>query len=161
MYEDQLPGDRAIIDPDGRYPSLGLRHVERLALQVLRLLPSNTTPSDEGITLERTRDVIEIHSGGDEGIVIIVTPEAVELRLPTVEWTMGAYDPVASSRLWKRVKADGLEDEKLGQLLGEAQEARGRQFTKCRYCGERVAPEHRYSRNVCQGCSSSQLGVVY
>jgi len=161
MYEDQLSGDRVLIDPEGRYPSTGLRSVEEMALQVLRLLSSSTTLPDEGITLERTRDVIEIHSGGEEGIVIIVTPEAVELRLPTVEWTMGAYDPAASSRLWKRVKTDGLEDEKLGRLLGEAQEARGREFTKCRYCGERVPPEHRYSRNVCQGCSSAHLGVVY
>lgn len=38
---------------------------------------------------------------------------------------------------------------------------RRRTFTWCRYCGDPVAPEQRLERNVCHGCGTSVLGVVY
>lgn len=88
--------ERQLIDPEERYPSEGLRRVEILALEILMLLPD--------ASVERTRDAIQIESGGEKGIVVLVTPEAVELRLPTVEWTMGAYGPAGASTLWKRVE---------------------------------------------------------
>ena len=63
-----------------------------LAERVLVVLP--------GAMLERTRDAIQFDWGGEQGIVLLVGPEALELRLPTVEWTKGAYGPARSSRLW-------------------------------------------------------------
>ena len=74
---------RSHIDPEGKYPSDGMRKVEQNAGRVLDLLPS--------AVVERTRDCIQIDYGGEEGIVVLITAEAIELRLPTVEWTMGSY----------------------------------------------------------------------
>ena len=85
--------DRKRIDPDDRYPSEGLRMVERHALRVLQFLPQ--------AKVERTQDAIQITEGDDKGFIVLVTPEAVEFRLPTVEWTCGAYGPARASRLWK------------------------------------------------------------
>jgi hypothetical protein len=77
-----MKDERSRIDPDGRYPADGLRTVERRALCVLAMLPD--------ARVERTRDAIQIDHGAEEGIVLLVTAEALELRLPTVEWTWGA-----------------------------------------------------------------------
>ena len=41
----------------------------------------------------RTREVIQFDVGGERGCGLLVTAEAVEIRLPTSEWTRGAYDP--------------------------------------------------------------------
>ena len=145
--------ERRRIDPEGRYPADGLRQVEANAERVLELLP--------GATVERTRHCLQIDYGGEEGIVILVTAEAIELRLPTVEWTMGAYGPALASRLWKRVEAQKVTDEELRALIREALEARRSQFATCRCCGQRFPSEHRHGDDVCHGCASRHLGVVY
>jgi len=144
---------RDLIDPQGLYPADGPRIVERHAAKFLELLP--------GAHMERTRDVIQIDHGGQEGIVVVVTPEDIEFRLPTVEWTMGAYGPCESSRLWKRVGTDELDDEMLPDLIRRAKQARKRQYRKCRHCGRRVPTEHRYSADVCHACASEHEGVVF
>ena len=144
--------ERGWIDPDGRYPAGGYSDVEELALRVLALLPE--------ATFERTRDAIQIADGGEEGIGVLVTPEAIELCLPTVEWH-GPHAPAASSRRWKRVRARDLSDERIAELLIAARRARQRQFRRCRYCGERVPPEHRIDDDVCHGCASKHLHVVF
>ncbi len=147
--------DRQDIDPEGRYPSECLRVVEEWTRKALELLP--------GAELSRTRDAIQLDWGGGAGVVVVLTPEAVELRLPTVEWTCGAYGPAASSNLWRRVKYDKLEDdeERLGTLLRTCMAKREAQFRTCKYCGERVPPEHRMGRNVCHGCASKHEDVVF
>jgi hypothetical protein len=78
--------DRSLVDPDHRYPATDLTEVERRARQVLDAL--------EGATFERTRDVFQIEYRGERGIVAVVTREALELRLPTIEWTGGSHGPV-------------------------------------------------------------------
>jgi len=144
--------DRVRIDPDGRYPADGLRRVEQSAMRVLTHLP--------GGRLERTRDAIQIDQGGENGIVVLVTAEAVEFRLPTVEWTRGAYGPAQASRLWKRVKTERLSDELLESLIRQALDTRAREFRKCKYCRE-VFPSERRHGNVCHGCAVAHLGVVH
>ena len=69
------------LGPEEKYPSDGLRQVEINAERVLVLLPKSI--------VERTRDCIQLNCDGEDGIVVLVTAEAIELRLPTVEWTMG------------------------------------------------------------------------
>ena len=140
------------IDPERLYPTDGLRGVEALALRVLERLP--------GGVVSRTRDVIQIDDGGEEGICLLITAEALELRLPSVEWTCGSYGPAASSFLWRRVKWEGLSDEKLDLLLAAARRARQAQYRKCRFCGNRLSPEHRHG-NVCHGCAEKHLGIVH
>src|SRR5688572_12177649 len=126
---------------------------ERRAAQLLELLPEST--------VERTRDVIQINYGGEEGIVVLVTAEAVELRLPTVEWTGGYYDPAGTSRLWRRRTWTSLPDDALPSLLKAAQRARRREFHTCRYCRGRFPPEYRIGKDVCHGCASEFEGVVF
>ena len=81
--------DRTFFDPEGRYAADGSRLVERNAERVIALMPEGR--------IERTRDSLQIDIGDERGIVVLVTPEAFEIRLPTVEWTCGAYGPAASS----------------------------------------------------------------
>jgi hypothetical protein len=133
--------------------SHGLLMVEGRARLVLKHLP--------GAEVSRTRDAVQIDWGGTEGIVVLVTPEALELRLPTVEWTCGSYGPAASSRLWRRVEWAAIGDGRLSALLRNCKRARARQFRRCKYCGERVPPEHRVSADVCHGCASRHEGVVF
>ena len=96
---------RQRIDPERRYLGDGFRTVEHLALLVLKYLPE--------AEVTRTRDVIQLDHGGERGIVVLITPEAIEVRLPTIEWTKGAYGPAKTSRLWKRIAAGKLVEAAL------------------------------------------------
>jgi hypothetical protein len=141
------------IDPGHRYPSQGLLRVERNALRVLACYPA--------CALERTRDAIQIDLGDEGGgVTMLVTAEAIELRMPTVEWTCGACGPAGSSRRWKRIRPDAVSDERLRDMISKAIEARQAEFKPCKYCGELVPPEHR-TGNACHGCASTHRGVVY
>jgi len=129
--------------------------VEQHAQRLLGLLPVYST-------LERTRDAIQIDLGGSEGVVLLVTGEALELRLPTIEWTRGAYGPAEASVLWKRVKnLEKLDDAQILDLVEAARAARLRQFIKCRFCGCPTPPEYRTHKDVCHRCAEENLGVVF
>lgn len=144
--------ERRLIDPEGRYAAEGLRSVEYRALEVLLTLP--------GAAVSRTRDVIQLEWDGEEGIVALVTGEALELRLPKIEWTMGSYGPAMASCLWRRVAWDELPDGQLADLFKQAQAARDAEFATCVYCGERFPPE-RMAGYSCHGCASKHRGIVY
>ncbi len=109
----------------------------------------------------RTRDVFQFDIDGDEGVVLLITAEAVELRLPTVEWTKGAHAPKCGSRLWRRLSWKKAAEAGIANVVMEAMRKRRSEFHKCRYCGELVPVEHRYDGNTCHGCASKHLGVVY
>jgi hypothetical protein len=144
--------ERYRIDPEGRYAISGLRQAEYGAQLVLEVLPC--------AHLERTRDVIQIDEIAEDGLVVILTREALELRLPTVEWTH-PHCPARSSRLWKRVQWEGMGKEKLAELIAAARKARSRQYRKCNYCSERTPPEHMHAKDVCHGCAEEHLGVIH
>jgi hypothetical protein len=146
--ETSMPTDR------GHHATIsGTATFEVKAGRILGLLP--------GAKLVKTQDAIQIEYGGEEGIVLIVTAEGLELRHPTIEWAQGSHGPVSSPLLWKRVIWDKLKEEDLPELLRSAQTARKRRFHKCRYCGERFPPERRISKDVCHGCASRYEGVVF
>jgi hypothetical protein len=145
--------NRLNLDPEKKYPSEGPLWVEINAKRVLDLLPSST--------VERTRDCIQIDCLGEKGIVILVTPESIELRLPTIEWTMGAYGPATSSKFLKRINVNEKTDEELGNLLKDALKERQKEFKTCRYCKKSLPPEHRINKDVCHGCAERYLGVVF
>jgi len=130
-----------------------MTRVERNASRVLRLVTATS--------VERTRDVVQIDVGDERGIVIVVTPDTIELRLPTVEWTRGAYGPRPSSRPWTCLDPDQLDDSELLASIDQARTAREAEFTVCRYCGLSFPPEHRIAEDVCHGCASAQEGVVF
>ena len=111
--------------------------------------------------LTRTRDVLQFDvERGDSRITLLVTAEALELRLPTVEWPT-PYLPIPSTRLWKRVAWSRIgDDQALQALIDGAFEARRREFVPCRFCHEATPAEHRHGR-VCHGCAEGHLGIVH
>ena len=118
--------------------------------------------------MERAGDFFSLVSGGPEGIVLLVTAEHIEIRLPTVEWTKGAYGPRETSAFWKRIKVETLdampEPERRDHLLTlfrKAEETRRSMYRKCKFCGAFVPPENRFDRNTCHGCASERLHIVY
>lgn len=144
--------ERNLIDPGGQYPADGLRRVEQRALEVAQARP--------GAVITRTRDVVQLEWGGEEGIVALVTAEALELRFPVVEWTGGSYGPAMSSRLWRRFQWDELPPSQLGVVLQQAQAARDAEYRECVYCHQRFTPD-RMTGDACHGCASKHLGILY
>jgi hypothetical protein len=140
------------LNPVGKYPSESSRRVERNADRVLLLLPKST--------VERTRDCIQIDCGGEKGILILVTPESIELRLSTLEWK-DQHLPNLSSRFWKRIQANETTDIELETLLKEAIKERQNEFRNCSYCGMTYTPERMHSEDVCHVCAEDHLGVKY
>ena len=122
--------------------------------------------------LERSRDAIEVRfpTSVEEGadLVVIITPEAMELRLPTIEWTGGAYGPVVSSVLWRRVLLDEVCDNRDGDAFAPAlygfldalQREHELQLATCVRCNERFLPA-RMTGDACHGCAERFEGVVY
>ena len=144
------------LDPNGTYASDGGRLVERNAARILEIYPL--------AHVERTRDAIQVDirtsHAPERGLTILVTPEAYEIRLPTIEWTAGAYGPAASTRYLKRVRAGCVTDEAIRILLEDAIGRRDSEFVPCRYCGQPTPPEHRHGR-ACHACAERRLGVVH
>jgi hypothetical protein len=133
--------------------SVGPTTLEEHAQRVLDLLP--------GADVSRTTEVIQIRHGSDEGFVVLVTTEAIEVRLPTIEWTSGTHGPALTSRLWRRVKARSLGDRELSNLLEQARQARQQEYSVCRFCGDSVPVEHRHDDTCCHGCAERHLGIVH
>lgn len=147
------------LDPEGKYPSEGPRRVERHALAVYEAHPWTS--------IERTRDVFQLDSR--HGVVALVTAEALELRLETVEWTRGSYGPAKASRLWKRLpwnprwEADAAA---LQELIAEAVRKADEELEACGYCGKRLEsalliPGHQIPGSICHGCATRHEGVVF
>jgi hypothetical protein len=132
----------------------GLTFAERHAEAVLQLFP------DSEVT--RTRDAIQLDIYGEAGCKVLITREAAELRLPTIEWTMGSYGPRQSSRLWKRivVRHSAVGYRRLGLAINAAIAARRSEFRDCAYCGTAFPPE-RMTDGACHGCASTHMGIVY
>ena len=147
------------LDPDGRYPDWGLRVVDKVALQVHELIPESQ--------VERTRDVYQFTLDDPGGLIVVVTPEALEIRLPTVGWTSGYAGPMSSSRLHKRVRfVNGaeVEVENVAKLISLARRKRQQETRPCAFCQTPTPPEHAHSVDgkwVCHGCSERHLGIVH
>lgn len=144
------------LDPEGKYPACGLRRGDRAALQVMDTLPL--------ADMERTRDVYQFTTADPQGVVVIVTPDSIEVRMPTVEWTWGYAGPVKSSILWKRRRLDKLNDEQIHKLILSGVQKRQREFQPCHFCRKPTPPEHAHTLDgnwVCHGCSEQHMGVVH
>ncbi len=140
-----------IFDHDPR-SDYGPTRVEHQAQRVRAVIP------DAEVT--RTSEVIQFWSGGEAGIVVLVTAETVEVRLARVEWTLGSHGPRLVSRAWRRARCDRLDDPDLRELLAAGHEARAREYRACQLCGERFPVERRHG-DVCHGCAETRLGVVH
>lgn len=101
--------ERHLVDPDGKYDFAGPSRVELVALQLLGILPRPC--------LERTRDVIQLEVQSEPGVILLVTADHVEFRLPTIEWTRGAYAPAPSSRFWQRIRVQSFGQFNLYRMI--------------------------------------------
>lgn len=108
-----------------------------------------------------TPHLVELRADGEDGIVVIVTADAIELRLPTTEWTAGTHAPVEGSRFWQRLTNTDASSSALIHEIAAARAARRAEFSECRYCGQSVPVEHRTSADVCHACASEHEGVVF
>ena len=143
--------ERMEIDPDGRYQVSGLTQVERHALRVIKLLRL--------YRVERTRDVFQFTGFDLMDPILVVTAESLELRLPRSEWPHPNI-PAPSSRFWKRVGWEGLDDATLTGLVDEARQARSGGYTACRFCGQRRSPEF-LTGGACDDCAARHLGIIH
>jgi hypothetical protein len=136
------------------YGNSGIRQLfEEVAAELIGLVGQ--------ATVERTRDAVQINCEPEEiGPVVLVTPEAIEFRLPTVRWLHPGL-PVPTSQLWRRITYEFAPPEGLAKLIASSRAARKRQFKTCRYCRNRVPPEHRHGGDVCHGCAEQHLGIVH
>lgn len=138
------------LDPDGRYPSEGARFVEQRAMALVDWR--------DGAVVARTRDFIELRfvdPGDDDGeLVAVVTPEALELRLPTIEWTEGNRGPARSSRLWRRVKWPEQSTVDMKPWLDRLARALRRSQRQCKHCKMRFLSS-RMTGDACHGCAES------
>lgn len=149
-------GAGVVLDPriydESQQAHAGPTSLEYRAQQVVDYFPE--------CEITRTTASIQIRFDSLEGIVVLVSPEAFEIRLPTIEWTHGTHGPAAVTRLWRRLEVAEMKEYALRAAIEEAVEVRRSEFSPCRFCGERVAIEHRHD-NVCHGCAERRLGVVH
>ena len=139
----------AQLDPRGRHP----RERRRIDLVAVRFLRSGRP-----FTLERTRDVYVFAFPEHGDIRVVVSPEAVELRLSSTEWC-GQHTPVGSSQLWRRLQHHEVAD--VDDALKRLHAAQRRRLRTCRHCQRRVDPAHMHSKDICCGCAERYLGVIY
>ena len=116
----------------------------------------------EEATVTRTRDVIQINIDGERGCTVLITSEAADIRLPTIEWTGGAYGPRESSRHWKRVALRPMDAayRRLNKIIQAAMAARIAEYRNCCFCKREFPPE-RMTDDACHGCASAHRHIVY
>jgi hypothetical protein len=146
---------RQQIDPDNKYIQSEPREFERIAARLCDVLSV--------AEIDRTRDCIQLTERDERGVVLLVTPEAVELRFPTVDW-LGPHSPAVSSRLLERIVLKDIDDAELVSRVDEARQKRHNEFVPCHYCQRPTPPEHRHKidgKTVCHGCAERHEGIVH
>jgi len=134
-----------------KFDAHNLRRFEALAQTLLQTYPEASA--------SRTRDCIQIDYLGERGVVILLTPDSVEIRMPTTEWTQGSHGPAPSSCLKKRHDLNDSESE-IRLSIQEAIAERQGQFKVCPYCEEEFPPEHM-AEGACHGCAEKHLEIVF
>lgn len=135
-----------------------LRRVDRVAQLVATCLPN--------AAIRATRDFYQFDQDDPDGFSILVTPESLELRLPTIEWTLGYMGPRSCSRLLERVPypQKSLTSDTILELVQRAKDARRAEVKPCVHCGRLTEPGHAHILDgdwVCHGCSERYRGMVH
>jgi len=137
----------------------GLLIVERNALLLMEVLKSTS--------FQRTRDVIQVDYKVNEDVelTVLVTREAYDFRLLTIEWTQGSYAPVKTSKIWKTLEVEALGEkeikDKISKLIDEALKVMNGDLVTCKYCKEKFHPSHTIDGGVCHSCAVKHLNVVF
>lgn len=111
---DAVQRDKAMIDPEGRYPSEALGQHETLAIEMLRDAP--------GGVFARTRDVIQIEWPDYPGITVLITEDFLDIRFQRIETTVGYQ--VRTTATWKRIDHSVAREFGLGAIIREARNKR-------------------------------------
>ncbi len=145
-------------DLEGVFPPADRRRLfEDVAYAVIAALPA--------FTMRGLRDVIQIIEKlpDERGITVLLTPEAMELRLPVTDWR-SPYEPLETTRLWRRVELQALTLDDLPHLLQTARDAQKAALERCVHCGQLFPPGHVETikgRPCCHGCAERHEGVVF
>lgn len=142
-------------DPFDDVPPLGNLPFERLATQLLQHLPE--------ATVERTSEAIQLTIGDfrdESGLVILLSPDAIEFRLPVLVW-LGPHEPANTSQLWRHIALNELTKTQLPELIAAAQNQQQQSFGNCKYCGERNPSGWMFSSDICESCALSELGIMH
>jgi hypothetical protein len=133
------------------FDEYSIRDFEVLTKKLLKIFPEAKA--------SRTRDCIQIDYLEDRGVVILLTPDAVEVRLPTIDWTQGSHGPARSSWLKKRHTLDDSESD-IVTSIREALLERQAQYKVCPYCDKEFPPE-RMAAGACHGCAENHLHIKF
>lgn len=99
--------------------------------------------------------------GSTPQLMLRVSPwNGVFLARPEGFWAHGTFGLEYRAVDENYLSHDRLETEAAG-VVRRLVAARRRTFRYCRYCVEQVPPELRAEADVCMGCASAWLGVVY
>jgi hypothetical protein len=104
----------------------------------------------------------------DEPIVFIrATDDGLVFGYKSIRWD-GPATPTTTwitkyTLSWETLQLLNSEQkkEKILNMLLKTINSRKRQYRKCRFCGDKFPPEHRFDQHTCHGCATQFLGVVY
>lgn len=124
----------------------------------------------DGEDRDRSNDFIcyfKIDGFADEPeIYLQSTFVGLEVGFRGIEWN--GHEPIQINikkhilpwELLKTLSKEEILSEVLS-LLMKTINSKKRHYSKCNYCGEKVAIEHRFDKHTCHSCASTNLGVLY
>lgn len=67
------------------------------------------------------------------------------------------------SLTWEKLNTLNKEEQlvAIGDALIKTINSRKRQYLKCQFCGEKYSLEHRFDKDTCYGCATSQYDTIY
>ena len=148
---------RQRVDPHNTYKAEGFRAAEEKALEILDILNIEQVHAR---TLSSLEIRVALGTESDEIGSLVITKEAIELRHPTIEWTMGSYGPAISTQLWKRYEWVSQEAKDIPQLLEHFKKAYKASLRACVFC-KKYFQRSRMTDDACHGCATKHRGVVY
>ena len=101
-----------------------------------------------------------------DDVSVSISPQQMiaEIQVRKTVW-QGPHNPVPTLFPTIIMDLENLDLSNAVDLIYKAAKAvrrsRRNSFQKCRFCGERTAPEHMYERGACQGCATEHWKVVY
>jgi hypothetical protein len=109
----------------------------------------------------------KIDGFADEPIVYIsVLEDGLEFGYVGEEWRGHTPIPVNIKKYFlplnfPALNKEAIVTEQVLDFLLKTVQSRKRQYRTCQFCNLKVAPEHRFDKNTCHGCSTEQYGIDY
>ncbi|WP_026674096.1 hypothetical protein [Alkalihalobacterium bogoriense] len=124
----------------------------------INVLDENSNPSCYYFIIEQFAD--------EPTVYLRTNSVGVEIGYVGVQWY--GHIPVETNvkklaLSWEDLKLLSKEEQEnnIIEMMLKTINSRKRQYRKCQYCQEKIAPEHRYDKNTCHSCASEHLNIVY